>query len=160
MRLYIGRALVASLFSENEAAWDTECVRDVFEPREAELILNIPLSHRRPADTWIWIHDSRGRYTVKTSYRKLVGEAHDARPWKKLWDLKVPPKVIISFCWQLVSGYLPTRDALFAKHVACSLVCHLCAWPAGQEETAAHLFADCCSTKLMWSSVNLPVIPH
>lgn len=74
----------------------------------------------------------------------------------KLWNMQVPPKVK-NFCWQLASQFLPTRDALNSKHVACALQCHMC---HNHDETALHLFANYRETTIMWNSLGLPINQH
>ncbi|XP_031116510.1 uncharacterized protein LOC116020169 [Ipomoea triloba] len=85
----IAQAPVSSLISMHGTQWDHECVRDIFNTRDAELILNLPLSVRKPPDAWIWEPDSKGKYTVKSCYRKLLGEFIDQKPWTKLWNMQV-----------------------------------------------------------------------
>nr|GMD36019.1 putative ribonuclease H-like domain, reverse transcriptase zinc-binding domain-containing protein [Ipomoea batatas] len=74
----------------------------------------------------------------------------------KLWNMQVPPKVK-NFCWQLASQFLPTRDALNSKHVACALQCNMC---HNHDETALHLFANYRETTIMWNSLGLPINQH
>lgn len=147
----IAQAPVSSLMSMHGSEWDYECVRDIFNTCDAQLILNIPLSVRMPPDSWIWAVEPKEKYSVKSCYRMLLGEYTDSRPWTKLWKLQVPPKVKV-FCWQLSSGYLPTRDALNTKHMVCSVMCFLC---QQQVESAYHLFAGCCEVKRLWDNVGL-----
>ena len=80
--------------------WDEELIRDVFNSRDSEQILQIPLSQRQTNDTWYWQLERRGLYTVKTGYCSQQGELQDARSglWSKLWQLNIPPKVI-NFMW-------------------------------------------------------------
>lgn len=84
----IAQAPVSSLFNMQGEGWDSECVRDVFDARDADLILNLPLSHRKPPDSWMWPADPKGRYTVKSCYRRLIGEVVDGRSWTKLWNMQ------------------------------------------------------------------------
>lgn len=76
---------------------------------------------------------------MKSCYKRLTRMGRDTRPWRKIWDIHVPPK-IKTFCWQLASSFLPTCDALRMKNVHCSVVCHMC---REEEESANHLFAQC-----------------
>nr|GLL27129.1 uncharacterized protein LOC109170919 [Ipomoea trifida] len=86
-------APVSSLLNHQGTGWDVACVKDIFNERDANLILNIPISLRKPTNSWVWFKEPKGDYSVKSCYRMLVGEVHDNRPWCQLWKLKVPPKI-------------------------------------------------------------------
>lgn len=45
--------------------WDIEVVRDLFNEREAELILSIPLSDSIDIDGWMWCLEKSGLYSQK-----------------------------------------------------------------------------------------------
>ena len=45
-------------------------MRDLFNNRDAFLILSIPLSSSR-LDTWFWAFESSGQFSVKSTYRYL-----------------------------------------------------------------------------------------
>nr|GMD29278.1 pleckstrin homology domain-containing protein 1-like [Ipomoea batatas] len=85
----ISGATVSSLFDEQGKGWDKECVKDIFNERDANLIINIPLSLRKPPDSWVWYLESKGIYSVKSCYKLLIGEVDDVRPWNRIWDLQV-----------------------------------------------------------------------
>ncbi|XP_031106785.1 uncharacterized protein LOC116011363 [Ipomoea triloba] len=84
----IYEAPVSSLLNMQGLGWDEECVKDIFNERDASIVLNIPVSLRRPSDAWVWYKEAKGEYTVKSAYRMLVGELQDNRPWRLLWNLK------------------------------------------------------------------------
>nr|GME02889.1 uncharacterized protein LOC109189653 [Ipomoea batatas] len=68
----ISNATVSSLLSENGSGWDAECVRDIFNERDANVILNIPVSLRKPPDIWIWKDEAKGIYSVNVIPRILL----------------------------------------------------------------------------------------
>ena len=47
---------VSSLIDPDRVAWRTKVVQQLFMPHEADIILGIPLSTRRPNDRIIWAH--------------------------------------------------------------------------------------------------------
>ncbi|XP_031106131.1 uncharacterized protein LOC116010760 [Ipomoea triloba] len=53
-------------------------------------------------------------------------------------------------CWQLVSVYLPTRDALNLRHVHWPLTCHMC---RTEDESAFHLFVQCREAVNIWNKL-------
>uniref|UniRef100_A0A803NUV7 RNase H type-1 domain-containing protein n=1 Tax=Cannabis sativa TaxID=3483 RepID=A0A803NUV7_CANSA len=79
-------------------AWDVDLVRDLFNTRDAQLILSIPLNSSRSDDVWFWSFESSGNFSVKSMYRHLQQRKEDDLQlvgsdfWGKLWRLKVPPK--------------------------------------------------------------------
>ncbi|XP_019190724.1 PREDICTED: uncharacterized protein LOC109185199 [Ipomoea nil] len=92
-------APMSSLMNRHGTGCDVECVKDIFTDRDANLILNIPLSTRRPPDRWIWHWDDKSAYTVKSCYKHLTTVAGDDHPWAKIWSLHIPPK----FFWAISS---------------------------------------------------------
>ena len=82
-------------------------VRTLFLPFEADTILKIPLSQSLQMDSLIWIGNKKGVFIVKSAYfiaaklqtDKDLGESSSGDSnsiiWKKLWKLKLPPKVKI-----------------------------------------------------------------
>ncbi|XP_019185979.1 PREDICTED: uncharacterized protein LOC109180725 [Ipomoea nil] len=50
----IASASVSSLLNEEGTSWDRYCVKDMFIERDAGLILKIPISVRKPPDSWVW----------------------------------------------------------------------------------------------------------
>ncbi|XP_019163583.1 PREDICTED: uncharacterized protein LOC109159926 [Ipomoea nil] len=79
--------------------WDVNRIQNTFENRDAKLILNIPILVRKIRDSWYWYWDAKGAYTVKTCYKRLKGELTNVRPWSRLWNVNVSPKVK-HFCGQ------------------------------------------------------------
>ncbi|XP_060969815.1 uncharacterized protein LOC133037031 [Cannabis sativa] len=82
---------VSSLFSMDSRTWDVDIVRDLFPPREANMILGLPLSHHASDDFWSWSNDSKRCFSVKSAYNLLQEDKHPhSSPnnfgfWRKLW---------------------------------------------------------------------------
>lgn len=79
----IYNAPMVFLLNEQCTWWDVQCVNDIFDERDAKLILQIPISHCKPLDSWVWYSDHKGEYTVKSSYRRQMGVVHNVRQWGK-----------------------------------------------------------------------------
>lgn len=62
---------VASLLCMDSKEWDIEVVRDVFNERDQECILKIPLSADSSEDVMFWNLEDSGNYSVKSAYRLL-----------------------------------------------------------------------------------------
>ena len=56
----------------NQRSWDLDLIVDIFNSRDKELILQIPLSYRRESDVWYWLHNLCGVYSVRSCYKYLT----------------------------------------------------------------------------------------
>lgn len=104
-------------------------------------------------DSWFWLLDEKGDYTVKSGYRWLQGEFEDIdrRFWNKLWSLKLPGKVT-SFLWRVSKECLPTAHVLVRKQVNIST---LCPWCHAVIETDIHVLFSCGFAKTVWNMTEL-----
>lgn len=66
-------ATVDYLLQNDGLDWDHEIIEEIFNPRDARLIMSIPISRNRPANKTIWAFESNGRFSVKSCYKELVG---------------------------------------------------------------------------------------
>lgn len=84
--------------------WNEDLIRSVFYPLDADAILWIPWGHI-DEDFGAWQPERHGVYSVKSAYKLLsedrrnnqmlcaVSSSNHQDYWKKVWKLKVPPKV-------------------------------------------------------------------
>ncbi|KAM6571614.1 hypothetical protein CsatA_015694 [Cannabis sativa] len=144
----------------NQREWDNEVISDIFNLRDAQIILQIPLSNQAHEDVWYWSKEATGFYSVKSAYKHIQDSkgnwANDEGTtfWKKYWKIKVPPKVL-HFAWRALTDCLGTRVQLQIKHVPVATICVFCNDAA---ETTLHLFVECPFSKSCWnrSAVSLP----
>lgn len=66
---------IKSLFAEGLNTWDEDILNDVCNERDRELIRQIPIPGKRRDDSWFWLFDDKGEFTVRSCYRKLRGES-------------------------------------------------------------------------------------
>ncbi|XP_019174278.1 PREDICTED: uncharacterized protein LOC109169844 [Ipomoea nil] len=96
---------------------------------------------------------------LKEGCRRVVGNGVDTiiglDPWLPDDDNLYVETELHQFVFgaQLASEFLPTRDALAAKRVSCSLDCHMCRFAA---ESALHLFVNCAEARRVWNLVGVP----
>ncbi|WOG87677.1 hypothetical protein DCAR_0206908 [Daucus carota subsp. sativus] len=142
---------VSSLMLPDVRRWDEDLVRDIFVPRDANIILATPLSEAN-SDIWYWRKENNGIFSIKTAYN-LIQEAkpvlnHYNNPcfWKRTWNLHIPPKVK-NFMWRAITGCLPTKDMLHLKKVSINVICSLC---NSEIETTSHIFLECSFAKSCW----------
>ncbi|XP_031107044.1 uncharacterized protein LOC116011776 [Ipomoea triloba] len=76
---YLTNPCVHSLFVPNTLSWDGELVRDIFNTRDANLIMSLPTSNRPVRDVWYWGEDMSGDYSVKSAYRVVSQGLSDER---------------------------------------------------------------------------------
>ncbi|KAK9993500.1 hypothetical protein SO802_023203 [Lithocarpus litseifolius] len=126
---------VSSLINQDQVRWNEEVVHNLFLPHEADSILAIPLSFRRPLDRIAWKHTPSGMFTTSGAYKLIV--SCDSMPnagsssvenqkkfWKSLWQLRVPNK-IKHFVWRACNEALPTKTNLHHHHVTDYDICDL-----------------------------------
>lgn len=143
---------VNSLMEVNNRKWDEEVLQDLFNARDKELILQVPIPIRGGDDTWFWLMDDKGSFTVKSCYRSLRGESEcqERGFWNKLWNLKLPGK-IINFLWRACRNVLPTTSALSKKRID---VPANCSWCHQYEEDAMHTLFNCCFAREVWEGIG------
>ena len=115
--------------------------------------MRIPLSIIPFANSWYWIFDPEGGYSVKSCYRASQGvfSSQQCSVWKKIWSLKVPPKVR-NFMWRVGFDCLPTATKLLTKHVHISPVCQRC---HNADETSIHILFECHISCSSWGISQL-----
>lgn len=154
-------ATVAGLFDENTGGWDEEILNDIYNELGKNLIKQILISRREIMDSWFWMFDEHGKFTVQSCYRNLRGESECVNRvfWKRLWNLKLPGKVL-NLVWRACRHCLPTTSALAGKGVNISACC---SWCQTSVETDIHVLFQCYFAKVIWDSFGfsnlITVIP-
>ncbi|KAL4614417.1 hypothetical protein ACB092_07G052900 [Castanea dentata] len=114
---------ISSLIDQDRVAWKTKVVQQMFLPHEADIILDIPLSIRRPDDRIIWAHMPSGMFTTCSAYKMLV--SCDTSSSVGHWQLRVLNK-IKNFVWRICNNALPTMVNLYRHHIIPSASCAQC----------------------------------
>lgn len=132
--------------------WDVDLVHDMFNSRDANLILTIPIRSSQ-ADTWYWRKEKMGHYSVKSAYAALIEQrgsqvsSANSGFWRKLWNLKIPLK-IKHFLWRASSDVLPTKEQLRAKRVEVCALCPVCNLTL---ESTFHILVGCEFASSCWN---------
>lgn len=147
------RAKLVNLLQINGRQWDNDVLLDIFNERDVQLIKKIPLPAVCRLDSWLWLFDSKGVFSVKSCYRKLVGECStpDKTFWKKFWALEIPAKVKM-LVWRSCQSCLPTAVALIEKRVSLASECPWC--HMGHEDTM-HVFFECDYARQVWEALGM-----
>jgi hypothetical protein len=146
---------VADLIDQASGQWNEELVRDTLSPMDAEAALRLPRPRHGGDDFWAWNEEKTGVYSVRSAYRLMVQDIVDvpetsnsAAMWKKLWRLRVIPKVRV-FCWRAIKGFLPSYSELSRRYIMDNGTCKLC---GHEEETLFHALVKCDHAKQFWSA--------
>lgn len=105
---------VMSIMSQDGKCWEGDIIENLFNDQDKALIYNVPISHTKRKDTWYWMFDLKGNYSVKDGYKQIQimnnrwEESDSSSTWQKLWKLNVPAKVK-TFLWRGLTNCLPTR---------------------------------------------------
>lgn len=93
---------------------------DLCNENDRELIRQIPMPGRSKPDSWYWILEHHGEFTIKSGYRRIQGERREDELgfWKQLWALKLPDKVV-NFLWRACKNVLPTVVELRENEFFC-----------------------------------------
>ncbi|XP_074374276.1 uncharacterized protein LOC141714670 [Apium graveolens] len=85
-------AKVCNLFDDSLQGWDEDVLKDICNERDRELIKQILIPRRVREDSWFWLLEEKGDFTVRSCYKRLRGEQHcpDRIFWKKIWGLALP----------------------------------------------------------------------
>lgn len=138
--------MVSDLFVPGCKIWDVEKVNAIFNERDCDLILSIPLTDRRMEDNWWWIGNKEGSYTVKSGYRMVrlmngveEGSESTNQVWSKLWKANAMPKML-NLLWRASTNWLPTKSKLLQRSVVDSTICPVC---ERMKKTALHILVTC-----------------
>ena len=124
---------VSHLILENPIRWDSDLITTHFSERDATAILELPLTQSLQGDTLFWQPDSKGYFTVKSTYKLawnnyIKAKIQAQEPgyehygslqnmglwWVLLWKLNIMPRSKV-FVWRLCRKALPTKDRLQSK---------------------------------------------
>lgn len=132
-----------------------DLVHDLYEERDPNLILLIPLN-RREEDIWFWSKERSRNYSVKSAYHWLQSQKHNFnmgdndRCWKRMWTLKVPLNVK-HMVWRAAIGCLPIKIQLQSKQVNIDNFCPQC---QVELESIVHALVTCSFAREYWTQLN------
>ncbi|XP_031090878.1 uncharacterized protein LOC115995871 [Ipomoea triloba] len=151
--------MVSGLIDPETRTWDVSILQDLFIATDVNRILKVPVTlHYK--DSWYWPNETRGCYTVKEGYRRIMGEV-EVQPgiydkWLHLWKIRCPSKWKL-FLWKALSNVLPTTTNLITKRVELDPTCSMCGL---MHETTMHSLLMCDYAKFVWheTSLQLPIV--
>lgn len=142
---------VADWMDHEGRTWRDNIVRDLVNPSDVKVVLNITIPIEQGQDVLRWPHTRDGAITVRSAYHRVHGESSDfqvdlnrsPRPdmllvWPAIWNAQVWPKYK-AFMWKMANDVLPTKDNLRRRGLQLSPLCPSCQ----SVESREHLFFDC-----------------
>lgn len=158
---------VSDLINPVDGDWDEDLIKQMFNEKDAEEILQIPISEGN--EDWLaWHFDKRGLFSVKSAYRVAIetdarrsihgiasasGTTADHLPfeWEKIWRLPLPAK-ILHFLWRMARNSLPLRQKLIQRGVKADPWCPVC---LRTDEDGGHTFFKCKPVKHIWRAAQM-----
>ena len=132
-------------------------------PEDVPLIKQTRVRYIRTAGKRVWIFSPKGQYSVKSGYHQLskqsivnISDAAQHKDlWKRIWALKIPPK-LQHFWWKILHNALPVAANLARLRIKLSRDCVLC---GEEEESIMHLLFHCRVAREIWELSPLHIPP-
>lgn len=141
--------------------WNEVKIREVIDPADVEIILNIKLNSEDGRDLLGWHYNDSGLYTVKSGYWLATHHQDLVEPVllphgniglkQSIWKLQTATK-IKHFLWRLLSNALATGTALRHRQIISTATCKRC---CTADETTHHLFFLCLYAQMVWRAANI-----
>lgn len=155
---------VANLRTSDGLNWNTDILGNHVCQEDQELIKQIPVLGSSRGDKLIWFYTGNGLYSVKSGYKVAwerfgslanagSSSSADAFNWKRIWKMKVPPKIRV-FLWKGLRGYLPVRERLCHKGLGSEQSCPRCGHPV---ESICHALLYCPVSVATWFASPLGI---
>lgn len=143
------------MWIDNKWTWDLRWARDLegFLLVQRDELLQLissftPMRGRR--DSWTWIKENDGKFSVKSAYDMIVGSNSEMEEevFKILWRVPAPSNAIL-VGWKLLINRIQSKENLDKRNVhLADLLCPLC---SSATESADHLFFNCLRAWQVWS---------
>lgn len=124
-------------------------------------ILKVPIGTPGSRDGNYWFFSKHGKFTVRSCYHFIMGQALNAEPsisgssnslsskeWKWIWGLQLPPMIRI-FLWRACNEILLVKVSLVNRKIGGNPFCPFC---RVRLETTAHIFFECASMVWVWNA--------
>ncbi|MCI10423.1 putative ribonuclease H protein, partial [Trifolium medium] len=153
---------VRDLIDEGHFGWNTGLLERLFYGFEVDSITQIPLINPTLEDKFMWMGEKHWDYTVKSGYQAIKnweqesregGSGHNSSDaiWKKLWNLKIPPRNQL-LIWRIIHNIVPVRENLNNRGVRSPILCPNC---SKYNETTDRAFRKCHKVKDVWSRAQV-----
>uniref|UniRef100_A0A803P5R9 Reverse transcriptase domain-containing protein n=1 Tax=Cannabis sativa TaxID=3483 RepID=A0A803P5R9_CANSA len=142
-----GISMVSNFIHNNE--WDHALVRKWFNEDDSRRILNISLPNNQSKDSWLWLTEPNGNFSIKSAYRLSLNidiSRPDYAKWRSLWGARIHNRLKM-FWWKILSNSLLTRVRLGMVFNMDTVLCPLCNM---HDEHSIHLLWSCEFARALW----------
>uniref|UniRef100_A0A803Q3C6 RNase H type-1 domain-containing protein n=1 Tax=Cannabis sativa TaxID=3483 RepID=A0A803Q3C6_CANSA len=129
--------------------WNERRVRQWFHHDDARHILNIGLPNAHQGDSWRWLGEPNGLFSIKSAYHIITRRRYGATPsgiWKIIWNNSIHARLKFLW-WQIITNALPTRERIAMALNLQSTLCPIC---NKERESSFHLFWNCDYASAAW----------
>uniref|UniRef100_A0A803QAF9 Reverse transcriptase zinc-binding domain-containing protein n=1 Tax=Cannabis sativa TaxID=3483 RepID=A0A803QAF9_CANSA len=144
----IGGISMVSNFIRNNG-WDHTLVRRWFNEDDSRRILNISLPNNQSKDSWLWLPESNGDFSIKSAYRLSLNidiNRPEYAKWRTLWGARIHNRLKMIW-WKILSNSLLTRARLGMVLNMDTVLCPLCNM---DDEHSLHLLWSCEFARALW----------
>ncbi|KAF4352130.1 hypothetical protein F8388_011720 [Cannabis sativa] len=121
----------------------------LIQTEDVKHILNIGLPTHSQNDSWLWLGEESGNFSLKLAYRLVRNRSFASQSnwiWKDLWNSPLHSRLKL-LGWQTLRNALPTRQKIAGIFPIQNSLCPLC---DEEEESSFHLFWQCQYAKALW----------
>jgi ribonuclease HI len=148
---------VCDLIDEVSGWWKVGVIRELLLSSDVEAICNLAISPLWTPGKLVWTGTSNGCFSVRSAdHQEMATRAQESgetsrqneltEVWNHIWKLPTPG-VVKLFKWKLCSNALPTKDALYGRHIVLDQLCPMCSLSA---ETTFHMVWECPASVAVW----------
>nr|KYP51642.1 Transposon TX1 uncharacterized [Cajanus cajan] len=133
-------------WKRNRFAWEASLEEQLYQTIRG---INF---HIAVQDSWRWLGDSSGEFSIRSAYKALIAEyasAENDEVSNSIWLTPVPPKVQMCV-WRMVNNGLPSVDNLARRYITLGEQQSLCQFCNGVAETSNHIFCTCPEVDKIW----------
>uniref|UniRef100_A0A803NH51 Reverse transcriptase domain-containing protein n=1 Tax=Cannabis sativa TaxID=3483 RepID=A0A803NH51_CANSA len=146
-----GISMVRNFIRDN--GWNEDLIRQWFKQEDAIRILNITLPNIPEKDSWLWLPEANGQFSVKSAYRitkNIEANSIYNEKWLLIWGAKMHNRAKMMW-WRVLADCLLTRNKILKAFGISDPFCPFCSTAI---EDSFHLLWECSVTRAVWFGSN------
>ncbi|XP_059627713.1 uncharacterized protein LOC132270551 [Cornus florida] len=159
--------MVEELIDHNTRSWNSALIHQLFNFRDSNLILQIPLGLSSGSYCRVWSPSSDGKFSVRSAYRLarslreldcscIPSYSHSQMRlslWQSIWKIQATRK-ILCFLWQCYHERIPDLTKLQSRRISVDNTCFKCGL---HDESIGHSIFSCPFSRVVWKALPLRV---